>query len=1212
MQISKRNVNELLFPSSESNFDFLSNKVNKKTSTDTLFLVSAFVLLLGTIIFFFLFLTFYFIGSLLPISLGNTLTSLGSGSELYLFLYGIVEFLIALKLFSYTIGIEHKKKIEKEYSEKMLFVFTLASIFIFIILPTGFFFGTLSSINTLPGVTYTTTLMFGNKLNFTQSNILTYTTLVDSILEFFGIAILFFSSIYYVFVNYKKYLIEVSVIFILLLLIYYIGVPYLIRQQNTYSLNNLNRLIENNTVNLNYMLDDYSLFYNSTGFNQSFYNELQNINSQQKNIDLLFNLTYSNSLWNYTTLGNTALGYGAFSYSNLYYLMENGYYITANNTVTAQLIAQDYYPELDYIYLEEDISLNKLLNLNEQSILNSYSYLISSFSKPYYFGGDYTNKGQQYIGNSTYEYSYYLEKTDYSLNKLNTMLNINPNLLYILTEENNPSNKINPMSFFYGLSLNQYYNYAIESMIYNKSISPEITYIFYGGKTLLLNLGNINPNSDSIKLYIDKKEYNFERYFNFIIVPYVNLTLGEHNITVTDSTYNLNNTGQIYVSPYLNINSEIYNVGVNSTRLDIIINNPTNRTILLSHINVNAYRNFSGQSTDISNLFVGNLIAQNLNSFKEAPKQNITLSYNISTLEDFGANYTYYVTLNSNYGNGRYLISPKIVSCCSELNIKTDATIISTTTSTTSTTTVAKTSTSNAGIGITSQETTVRQGGIAVQNQNNANNNFKTYYSLAFLGEPSFSQYNMMPAYVTGTGFNSLGEYGPGATPDIQSVYATANYVAGLNNELFSGDLEAWPIDYRSGKTQQVEDNITKFEDIVKWIHEVQPQLSVGFYGIIPLGFYTNTVGEVNYVSDPAAFQAWQNANEDLIGLVENLSYLSPNIYDSIQIPYNWTQYAIASINEGHILRKPVYPFISMYYYTEPANDMLVPSYVWALNLYVVGRYANGTIIWGGYQDPWSSTAPWWQITQNFIRSTSSTPIPQAPTNLQISNSNDPHLSWNGPSFNNNIGSFVVERSEGNENNFLPIAVVNTTSYIDNYTSSGTYYYLVKSTNWHEDSSPSNIASITTTRNALTPIYSASYSSCSNCLFWGPYVVWIGNLGSYDSFEQLESYGKNGAYLEFNNVNFSSTGVNEIVANVSLSSAIHRVSLYLQINNSDSNNTIGIFNITSTYSQNSNQVFSFESAQINKTTGTHNLYLKLMPNGSTYGFNITSIEFQNV
>lgn len=1205
-----------------------NDKKSYNNSLERFVLISGVSLLSSSLLFI-----IYFIIMTLSYNLVNfqdQLSVILSWSILFFLLYGIIELLLSIKILLIYKNIKNSSDAEKAYFWSAGLWYSFLAVFIFLILPGVIFLGykispynvvdvfsiasksimpIISSVNGSVGITTQY-----NSFNY-------YISYISFIFEVLGVMILFLTTFYEILKFDKKYFVVAVLSLIATFILLSFITSYWINSSNTNAFTNINNKINQYDSNVRYMISNYTLFSLDTNTNFSTYEQLSNLNTQQ---GTLSNMLNNYQLPNYSNFGNEYLDYGILRYSDLISIENSGFQISNSEFGNGTLLVSTYPSVLEDLYVLRYLKMDSVLkNVSLSSLLNEGIFLNNSFVNLFGIAENYIPEENVYT-TAIQNHNIGLEPSDIVSNMLENEFYTNPkdisNFINFFNK-NSSSNNLAANRFFYLYSLNQYYRYALEEFIYNKTINPNITFIGYSNRTMLINLGNVAPNYNYINLNIDNKAISYKKYFNFIAISNIDLSVGMHNISIELPGYNFVKKEQFYVSPYLRISSSVNSfLKNNSSELEIKINNPTQRTDIISKINVTLYGNNSS-IVGTSKIFVGNIIKQNLSVFNVAPKQNITLYYNLTALANIGEDYFYRIELNTNYGTGQYLISGKTLRCCAVFNATgTDATIISTTTSTTSTTsTNSAVTTSSVNIGAytssvqttTIAQTTVSSTIVAVENPTKNNTGFKTYYSFLFTGEPSLSQYNMMPAFVSGTGFNSLGEYGPGVNPDVQSVYSTANYVASSGNELFNGDLEAWPIDYRSGQPQQIAENISKFEEIVKWVHEVQPQLLVGFYGLVPLGLWSPAWGEVNYVTDSAAFSAWKNANEELTGLVENLSYLSPSLYNDIQTPYNWSQYAIATINEGHALGKPVYPFLSMYYYTYPQSGVLVPPYIWALNLYVVGRHANGTILWGGYQDQWSNTAPWWEITQSFIKSNSSTPIPNAPTNLKISDQNTPHLSWNGPTFTNNLGEFVVERSEGNQNNFLPIAVVNTTSYIDNYTSAGTYYYLVKSTNWYQDSSASNIESINTTRNALSEIYSGSYNSCLNCEFWGQYVVWIGNMGSYDSFEELASYGGNMGYLEFNNVNFSSNGVNKIIANLSLSSQFKKAQIYVQLDNLSSGKIVGIFNITPTYDQNSQQLFSFESGAINTTTGVHNLYLKILPNAGTYELNITSVEFGN-
>jgi hypothetical protein len=54
-------------------------------------------------------------------------------------------------------------------------------------------------------------------------------------------------------------------------------------------------------------------------------------------------------------------------------------------------------------------------------------------------------------------------------------------------------------------------------------------------------------------------------------------------------------------------------------------------------------------------------------------------------------------------------------------------------------------------------------------------------------------------------------------------------------------------------------------------------------------------------------------------------------------------------------------------------RDRFLPPDFWQMELDVARRYADGIVLWGGYDlqndhpRDWDETAPWWQVTKLFM-----------------------------------------------------------------------------------------------------------------------------------------------------------------------------------------------------------------------------------------------------
>jgi hypothetical protein len=45
-----------------------------------------------------------------------------------------------------------------------------------------------------------------------------------------------------------------------------------------------------------------------------------------------------------------------------------------------------------------------------------------------------------------------------------------------------------------------------------------------------------------------------------------------------------------------------------------------------------------------------------------------------------------------------------------------------------------------------------------------------------------------------------------------------------------------------------------------------------------------------------------------------------------------------------------------------------IPPAFWTLQLDTIKQYADGVIIWGGWQVNWNENAPWWVATKVFLQ----------------------------------------------------------------------------------------------------------------------------------------------------------------------------------------------------------------------------------------------------
>jgi hypothetical protein len=112
-----------------------------------------------------------------------------------------------------------------------------------------------------------------------------------------------------------------------------------------------------------------------------------------------------------------------------------------------------------------------------------------------------------------------------------------------------------------------------------------------------------------------------------------------------------------------------------------------------------------------------------------------------------------------------------------------------------------------------------------------------------------------------------------------------------------------------------------------------------------------------------------------------------PSLYTFYPDQDGWLKYALANISEARRYGKPVYVFLwPQYHESDPAVAWrFIPADYWRLELETAKQYADGIVIWGGWQYSgkrlnwlleWDDTAPWWIETQDFMADHGLVPTP--------------------------------------------------------------------------------------------------------------------------------------------------------------------------------------------------------------------------------------------
>ena len=264
-------------------------------------------------------------------------------------------------------------------------------------------------------------------------------------------------------------------------------------------------------------------------------------------------------------------------------------------------------------------------------------------------------------------------------------------------------------------------------------------------------------------------------------------------------------------------------------------------------------------------------------------------------------------------------------------------------------------------------------------------NSFTLYDAMSWQLKPDLSPFGLQPIYLTDREVfaGSYPNYDR-TKPDEAATRALARKVA-AKNQLLVLDIEHWEVNIMYAPVAEVEHNLQMLAQIVDWIKDERPEVKVGFYGILPVADYwmtadyaasllyasTNAWWNAMLPKARAKYEAMQAAN-DLVAsfLASKVDFLCPSFYTFYDDPHGWQAVSTMRISEAKRFGKPVLPFLWMQYHEggpEREHTLYLPADYWNLQLETVFAHADGAVIWGGWGGTWDESAPWWQITSEFL-----------------------------------------------------------------------------------------------------------------------------------------------------------------------------------------------------------------------------------------------------
>ena len=186
-------------------------------------------------------------------------------------------------------------------------------------------------------------------------------------------------------------------------------------------------------------------------------------------------------------------------------------------------------------------------------------------------------------------------------------------------------------------------------------------------------------------------------------------------------------------------------------------------------------------------------------------------------------------------------------------------------------------------------------------------------------------------------------------------------------NVLVCLDIERW--DASADDPQAAETQISRYLRVAQVAHESQPGLRFGFYGLLPVRDYWAP----QHGRDSWEYRTWQEKNRRLMPLAKEVDVVFPSLYTFYDDQEGWVRYAKANLEEARIYGRPVYAFLWPEFHGEDRRGEEIPGPFWRLQLETCAEFADGIVIWGGWDlkankpRVLNEESPWWIETRAFL-----------------------------------------------------------------------------------------------------------------------------------------------------------------------------------------------------------------------------------------------------
>lgn len=236
---------------------------------------------------------------------------------------------------------------------------------------------------------------------------------------------------------------------------------------------------------------------------------------------------------------------------------------------------------------------------------------------------------------------------------------------------------------------------------------------------------------------------------------------------------------------------------------------------------------------------------------------------------------------------------------------------------------------------------------------------------MLFQSKPDLEAFGIRPLYIAYA--QDLWTTKSRDEPQGFKIRAAARYATRMG-QLLCLDIEHWEMMYAKTPEER-SDSLRKFCSVIDLVHDESSGQRVGIYAQLPLRWSRSQKVKGGDV-------AVESFYEEMEPLIRRVDVLFPSLYTLSADEEEWKKDAIETIAAAKSLGKTVYPFIWPRYHVIADKDLRhqkIPTKFWRMQLQTCLEYADGVVIWGGFdtekfvKQEWSSSAPWWLTTLEVI-----------------------------------------------------------------------------------------------------------------------------------------------------------------------------------------------------------------------------------------------------